>query len=227
MVLVLMMMMRTWGAEGARPAAQGGRGYAHAGGRRIGAGAIRGRRGADVTPLRDDRHGHGHGYGHRYRDRGTRWRRRPVVALGRGRRRRAAVVVRRGGTVFRRLLVVMGVGRVGGVLVLVVHVEHPAAAGRQLVGMVGGGSCGRSRGGGVRGRGRAVVLRQGVLRVEAQVRGVVHAGAEVLAGQQDVRPRRRRVDGQRRRAVRCGRGNGERGNGVKGHGGRTLSTHLH
>lgn len=108
--------------------------------------------------------------------------------------------------VLGRLLVVMGMGRMCGILVLVVHVQHPAATRRQLVGVVGGGSGGRSCGGCIRGRRRTMVVRQAVLRVQAKIGGVVHAGGEMLAGQQDMGSRRRCMDGQRRRTVSCNGG---------------------
>lgn len=178
LVLMLVMVERTGGAEGARPASQSGRRHADTGRRRIGAGSIGWRWRANIAAL--GRHGHRIGHGHWHRNRCT--RRRSIVALG----RRTAVVMRWrwwSAVVFGRLLVVMCVGRVGGILVLVVHVQHSAATWRQLVGVVGGGGRGSRCSSCVRGRRRSVVIRQGVLRVQAEIGGVIHAGAEVLAGQ--------------------------------------------
>jgi len=76
-----------------------------------------------------------------------------------------------------RLLVVMGVGRMGGVLVLVMHVQHSTSSRSQLVGVVGGGRRSRGCSSSIRGRRRSMVIRQGVLCVQAEIGGVVHPGA--------------------------------------------------
>ncbi|XP_032594496.1 uncharacterized protein LOC116805617 isoform X1 [Drosophila grimshawi] len=195
MLMLVMMMMRIGCTKCTRTTAHR---WWWANGRRwrICAGPIRWRRRANITTVRR----------HRWRTNGQRSnRRRAIVSLwrwsaivmGRRWRRRTAMIL-------GRLLIMMGVCGVrcmgGRILMLMMHMQHTVASGRQLMCMVSGsGRCSCCRSGCIRWRRWTMMIRRHMLRMQTQIRCMIHARTERFTRQQHMwHMWRRRLHRQRR-----------------------------